>query len=143
MDMKQTFFTILLCLLCSTQPVLAQTQNTDYEKYVGKIGEYAITMYFNPNAFEQDSCGYYIYNDRPKTHFRLKIKHYEAKMREDATGMPVAWGHHYILEEYTPKGNHTGTFDGIAMQMGDTFDGIFTNMKGERFDFQLVQQFEK
>jgi hypothetical protein len=141
--MKQTLFAILLCLACGTQTVLAQTQNTKYEKFVGKIGEYDITLFFNPQVTVGNNSGYYFYNDRPKNQFTLILKFYEAKMREDATGMPVAWGHHWILEEYSPAGNHTGTFDGIEMAMGDGFEGTFTNAKGEKFEFKLVQKFEE
>ena len=143
MLMKQTFISILLCLLCSTQAVLAQTQDNDYEKFVGKIGTYDVTLLFKPETTPGQNCGYYFYNDRPKTHFTLITKFYEAKMREDATGMPVAYGHHWILEEYSPKGNHTGTFDGIEVEMGDGFDGTFTNQKGEQFKFELVRKYEE
>ena len=140
--MKKFLFFLLLISVYSTQAVLAQTQDVKYEKYTGKIGPYEVTLFFNPQVTVGNNSGYYYYNDRPQNHFTLILKFYEAKMREDATGMPVAWGHHWILEEYSPKGNLTGTFDGIEMQMGDTFEGTFTNQKGEKFEFELTQQFE-
>ena len=141
--MKKFLIFLLLIGVCSTQAVMAQTQDVEYEKFTGKIGSYAITLFFNPQVTVGNNSGYYYYNDRPQNHFTLILKFYEAKMREDATGMPVAWGHHWILEEYSPKGNHTGTFDGIEIQMGDGFDGTFTNQKGEQLQFELVRQYDK
>ena len=57
MLMKQTFISILLCLLCSTQAVLAQTQDNDYEKFVGKIGTYDVTLFFKPETTPGQNCG--------------------------------------------------------------------------------------
>lgn len=138
--MRQTLLSLLL--LC-TLTVQAQQTNVNYKKFTGKIGQYDITLFFNPQTEVGNNSGYYFYNDRPNTHFTLILKFYEAEMREDATGMPVAWGHCWVLEEYSPKGNHTGTFDGIELQMGDSFDGTFTNQKGEKFEFKLVRQYEE
>lgn len=140
--MKKNLFLLSLLLLC-TLTMQAQEANVKYMKYVGKIGTYDVTLLFKPETTPGHNCGYYFYNDRPKTQFTLITKFYEAKMREDATGMPVAWGHRWILEEYSPKGNHTGTFDGIEENLGDGFEGTFTNAKGEKFDFKLVQKFEE
>ena len=149
--MKKTLLTLILLSLLGSTAVMAQetattptqSQQEKYEKFTGKIGPYAITLNFNPQVTVGNNSGYYYYNDRPQNHFTLILKFYEAKMREDATGMPVAWGHHWILEEYSPKGNHTGTFDGIEVTLGDGFEGTFTNQKGEQLLFELVRQYDK
>ena len=148
--MKKTLLTLILLSLLGSAAVMAQetattptqSQHEKLENFTGKIGPYAITLYFNSQAAVGQNCGYYFYNERPKTHFTLKLKSYEPMMRDDATGMPVVWGHYWVFDEYTPKGNHTGTFDGIEIELGDSFDGTFTNQKGEKFKFELIHNYQ-
>lgn len=101
-------------------------------KLVGSIGDYEVTMFYNFNTKE----GSYYYNDRPNSKFKLVTKRY-ANAIQHFNGI---YEKHIVLEEYTAKGNHTGTFDGIEYL--NEYQGTFTNSKGEEFDFNLVAQDE-
>lgn len=139
--MRKVIVSLLLCLLCGVQAVKAQAADNSV-KCTGKIGPYDITMFIDPSV-EDGYAGYYFYNERPKTRFTLKVQDYETLYKDDAMGMPTAWGFRMKIFEYTPKGNHTGTFEGIFYNNGDQFTGTFTNRKGEEFKFQLTQIYEE
>ena len=62
----------------------------------------------------------------------LKLKHFETVNLHGT--MQV------VLDEYSPKGNHTGTFDGHLQGRGGGYAGTFTNAKGETFTFDLMEQ---
>ena len=47
-----------------------------------------------------------------------------------------------VLKEFSPRGNHTGTFDGQRELRGDGYVGTFTNNKGKKYHFELMQQYE-
>ena len=49
---------------------------------------------------------------------------------------------HLVLKEFSPRGNHTGTFDGQRELRGDGYVGTFTNSKGKKYHFELMQQYE-
>lgn len=122
-----------LLLLISTLSAVAQTeQEGDYTKYAGKIGPYAITLFINMRSYGEEVAGYYYYNDRPQTKFTLKMMENEPN--------PKGFNK-VVLYEYSPKGNHTGTFKGIVEGRGDGFYGTFTNGQGKEFKFQLMQQY--
>ena len=125
--MKKSLFFILISLFLSVGAVKAQ-------EFTGKIGEYEITMKIDFADFDGDSIGYYYYNSRPQTLFKLVQTELEA--------INLHGSMHVVLEEYTPKGNHTGTFDGQLECRGDSFEGTFTNSKGKKFDFKLHEKLE-
>ena len=79
-----------------------------------------------------EDAGYYYYNDRPQTKFTLKMIENEPN--------PKGFNK-VVLNEYSPKGNHTGTFKGIIEGRGDGFYGTFTNGQGKKFEFNLMQQY--
>lgn len=118
-----------------------QTEQPEQEQMVlkGTIGKYPITMVFTSNYWDDGLQGYYYYNSRPKTHFTLKCKKHEL---EDSNNLTyVQYG--VILEEYTPKGNHTGTFEGVLFNragVSTTYSGTFTNSKGKTFEFMVQHQ---
>lgn len=130
--------TLVCCLLVllGSLSVMAQTeQKVKYEKFTGKIGPYAITLFVNLEYADEDQeVGYYYYNDRPKTRFTLKLVEYAAINAKGSM--------HLELKEYSPKGNHTGTFDGQRELRGDGYDGTFTNSQGKTFKFELMQQYD-
>ena len=122
-----------LLLLMGTLSAAAQTeQEADYTKYAGKIGPYAITLFINVRSYGEEDAGYYYYNDRPQTKFTLKMMENEPN--------PKGFNK-VVLYEYSPKGNHTGTFKGIVEGRGDGFNGTFTNGRGKKYEFQLMQQY--
>lgn len=127
--MKKTLFLTLLALFLIVGVTNAQSKHT------GKIGQYEITMYLGLDSHDGDSVGYYFYNDRPNTHFKLVQTELEA--------INIHGSMHLVLKEYTPKGNHTGTFDGQYECRGGYFGGTFTNSKGKEFEFELWDQFEE
>jgi len=119
-------------------PPDSQTEQPVQEPMVlkGKIGEYPITMVFTANFWDENIQGYYYYNSRPKTHFTLKCKKHELEDSNNLTYVQFR----VIFEEYTPKGNHTGTFDGILFNragVSTTYSGTFTNSKGKTFEFMI------
>ena len=118
---------MLIALFLSAGAVKAQ-------EFTGKIGEYEITMKIDFADFDGDSIGYYYYNSRPQTLFKLVQTEFKAINTHGSM--------HVVLDEYTPKGNHTGTFDGQFECRGDSFKGTFTNSKGKKFEFELHEKFE-
>ncbi len=136
MQLHRHGFKVMLCSLLLLMVALsakAQTaQESDYTKYAGKIGPYAITLFVNVHSYGGEDAGYYYYNDRPQTKFTLKMIENE----------PNPKGYNkVVLNEYSPKGNHTGTFKGIIEGRGDGFYGTFTNGQGKKFEFNLMQQY--
>jgi hypothetical protein len=125
--MKKNLFLMLIALFLSAGAVKAQ-------EFTGKIGEYEITMKIDFADFDGDSIGYYYYNSRPQTLFKLVQTEFKAINTHGSM--------HVVLDEYTPKGNHTGTFDGQFECRGDSFKGTFTNSKGKKFEFELHEKFE-
>ena len=97
----------------------------------GKIGPYEVTMFLNLQGTDVGQVvGYYYYNERPKTHFKLVLTHIEA--------INIKGSMKVILKEYTPKGNHTGTFNGQYECRGDYYAGTFVNSKGKKYKFELM-----
>ena len=126
--MKKTltllFLSVFLCV------GVAQAQS----KYTGKIGEYDITMFIELSSHDGDSIGYYYYDSMPQTLFKL--------VQTDMEAINIHGSMHVVLDEYTPKGNHTGTFDGQLECRGSSFEGSFTNSKGKKFAFELWEQYD-
>ena len=128
----KTEITLLLMTLLTVNVVMAQERQ--YEKFTGKIGSYAITLFMSQDDLSEGATvGYYYYDERPKTHFKLVLKEYEVINTKGSM--------HFVLKEYTPKGNHTGTFDGQLEGRGGSFEGTFTNRKGEKFHFELMEEY--
>ncbi|MBO4328669.1 MAG: hypothetical protein J5831_04555 [Bacteroidales bacterium] len=127
--MKKTLFLAILAVLLTVGAAKAQS------KYEGKIGPYDITMTIEFSSHDGDSIGYYYYNSRPNTLFKLVQTQMEA--------INIHGSMHIVLDEYTPKGNHTGTFDGQFECRGDYFGGTFTNSKGKKYEFDLHEKFDE
>lgn len=135
---------LLLCLVCGAQTAMAQASENnavaqqlninvnECVKCTGKIGPYQVTLYVNPHSSAGEWTGYYFYNQAPKSVFKLKMVKNE--------GNPNGFNK-MTLWEYTKKGKHTGTFQGVFEGRGDGFNGTFTNSKKQQFRFELVQQY--
>ena len=101
------------------------------ETLEGHIGPYTITMNLDDlsDADVGDFAGYYYYNDRPQSKFRLKIVDYVAVNAKGSMKL--------VMKEYSPKGSHTGTFNGQYECRGSYYAGTFTNSKGQKFKFEV------
>ena len=133
--MKKTILWTIVAMLMLPLAVSAQAEQVEYQKYTGKIGPYAITMFLTLEGGE--GCapgGYYYYDDRPKTQFTLNMMEFVAINAKGSM--------HVVLNEYSPKGNHTGTFDGQLETRGSGFSGTFTNSQGKKFHFELMEAYE-
>lgn len=136
MKLSKTLVCCLMLVLSSLSTMAQTEQKVKYEKFAGKIGPYAITLFVNLEYADEDSeVGYYYYNDRPTTHFTLKLVEYVAINAKGSM--------HLVLKEFSPKGYHTGTFDGQRELRGDGYMGTFTNSKGEKYQFELMQQYDE
>ena len=141
---------IVICLLMAslTQAQIAATENQDTEpaettdmegdsplqQFEGNIGPYVITFFMNPADFGVgDTVGSYYYNERPNSVFRLELVKNEAVNAKGSM--------HIVLKEFTAKGNHTGTFDGQYECRGGGYAGTFTNSKGKKFRFKLMEKY--
>ena len=102
-------------------------------KFEGHIGPYAITFFMDASVFTAgEEVGHYYYNDRPGSVFTLKLVSNEAVNAKGSM--------HVVLKEFTANGNHTGTFDGQYECRGGGYEGTFTNSKGKKFHFKLMEQ---
>lgn len=138
--MKKTVFYLMLFAFIMTGtmmtnarktkevPSVEATNQSDYYKLTGSIGQYPIVMYLNPFANKGSYCGYYYYRSRPNTKFKLVAK--AVKSRSSSIEL--------TLYEYTPKGNHSGSFVGTVYgEYGCVFSGTFYNSKGQSFHFKV------
>ena len=102
-------------------------------QFDGHIGPYAITFFMDASVFTAgEEVGRYYYNDRPNSVFTLKLVSNEAINAKGSM--------HVVLNEYTANGNHTGTFDGQYECRGGGYEGTFTNSKGKKFRFELMEK---
>ncbi|MBO4871465.1 MAG: hypothetical protein J5565_05735 [Muribaculaceae bacterium] len=104
------------------------TAPVNYQELNGKIGPYAVKMFLKLNEVG-DEVGYYYYVKYPKNVFKLRL--------EEMVAVNASGSMHVVLNEYTSKGVHSGTFDGQYECRGDYYAGTFTNSKGKRFKFVL------
>ena len=130
----------LLILLASAMSASIHAKTNVYE---GTIGNYKIHMVLDKN-FE----GYYYYDHRPDSHFKL-VKTREAECSEDDYfGMGEC--HSITLQEYAPSNNkNTGEFvglfiynrlDGVWMI---TFEGTWRNKSnGKTLTFEVYHSYE-
>lgn len=103
------------------------------QKFEGHIGPYAITFFMDASVFTAgEEVGHYYYNDRPESVFTLKLVSNEAVNAKGSM--------HVVLKEFTANGNNTGTFDGQYECRGGGYEGSFTNSKGKKFHFELMEQ---
>ena len=125
-------FVIFLTLFFAVLTASAQTNND--KLYDGKIGDFNIKVSVSfRNAVDAsvgDSVGYYYYTDRPKTKFTLRLKEFDEQMNENTFKV----SYHFILNEHTPKGFNSGTFDGWTSAL-NSYNGTFTNSQGKEYDF--------
>ena len=121
------FITMLLAV------ITASAQSDDDKLYDGTIGDFKIKVCISIRNVDYsevgDSVGYYYYIDRPKTKFTLRLKEFDKKWNENLTV-----SYHIILNEHTPKGFNSGTFDGWTSGMCD-YNGTFKNSQGKEYDF--------
>ena len=113
-------------------PIPHTEDDDDYDQeLVGKIGPYSVSMYLEDlsSKDEGDFIGYYFYDERPNSYLHLRIA---SMVPINATGSM-----RLVLEEYTEKGLHSGTFKGQYECRGDYYSGTFTNSKGQKFEFIL------
>lgn len=106
-------------------------QTKDGQVLKGKIGPYAITMQLDDLSSDNknDIVGHYYYNERPHSVFALRMVRNVAINAKGSMEL--------VLNEYTSKGFHSGTFRGQYECRGDYYSGTFTNSKGEKFHFEL------
>ncbi len=130
---------MLALLLVLASPVAAfsgeeisAVRQQDYFKHTGNIGPYAITFFFNPTASGK-YVGYYYYNDRPHSHFSL--------YRQKEETINARGSVRYVLYEKSPAGIRTGIFRGQYESSTGYFSGVFTNSKGQKFKFEICQEF--
>ena len=95
--------------------------------YQGKIGNLSITMFLNPNAYENEVAGYYKYNNSQiNTKFELVVvRRYQNRL---------------ILNEYRPDGFNCGTYDGYIEDGGVSYSGSFVNSEGKEFSFSVYRE---
>ena len=106
-------------------------QTEDGQVLKGRIGPYAITMHLDNlgSANKSDIVGHYYYNERPHSIFSLRMV--------SSVAINAKGSMQLVLNEYTSKGFHSGTFRGQYECRGDYYSGTFTNSKGEKFSFEL------
>ncbi len=132
--MKKIVF-LLVVMVLATIGTGTFAQNTEQpvrvQQLKGKIGPYAIVMNLDLNKMEEgEMVGTYYYVNRPNSIFTLRIV---SMVAINASGSMQI-----VLEEYSPSGKHTGTFDGQYECRGDYYAGIFTNAtSGKKFKFVL------
>lgn len=100
-------------------------QSDEYTILKGTIGSYSITMYLDR---KDTTRGYYYYDRRPESRFTLECTS-STPADNDKTEV--------VIKETNAQGKHTGTFAGKLTP--SSFDGTFTNYKGQEFHFQLYQ----
>ncbi len=113
-------------------PIPHTEDDDDYDQeLLGKIGPYSVSMYLEDLSSKDvgDFIGYYVYDERPNSYLHLRIA---SMVPVNATGSM-----RLVLEEYTEKGLHSGTFKGQYECRGDYYSGTFTNSKGQKFEFIL------
>ena len=147
--MKKTFFYLLLFVFILTGTMMTNARKTkvlpgvektqsDYYRMTGSIGQYPIVMHLDAFAKNGSYCGYYYYRSRPNTKFKLIVKSTKTKRHE-------YWAKELTIYEYTPAGNHTGSFVGTAHGAdcdGCVFSGTFYNSKGQSFRFHVEDDCE-
>ena len=103
------------------------------QRFEGNIGPYPVTLFLNPGDMGVgDNVGNYYYNERPNSVFTLELVKNEAINAKGSM--------HIVLKEFSANGNHTGTFDGQYECRGGGYVGTFTNSKGKKFRFELMEK---
>ena len=126
---------ITVCLLIITLFVSGMTIDAKTFKYIGKIGSYDVKVTLKETYQEHSNAmgtlvtgieGSYTYT---KAGNSLKLKGECGAGLLDGT----------FLEEYTPKGKHSGNWDMEGYYIGDKImKGTFTNLSnGKKFSIYL------
>lgn len=87
----------------------------------GSIGPYQVTI-----VIDGTYNGYYYYDSRPNTKFKLKC----VRIKNTFNNYSGNFTDDVVIQEYSPKGVNTGTFRGSisgAVGRGLSFGGTFTN----------------
>ena len=143
--MKKTIFYIMLFVFILNGNIMSNAERTkdfksvtetnqdDYYKMTGSIGQYPIVMYLDPvSARKGRSCGYYYYRNKPNSKFKLVAQTVKN------SGRTVE----LTLYEYTPAGKHSGSFVGAVYMGVDAcvFAGTFYNSKAQSFHFRVEER---
>lgn len=111
---KRIFFLIFILMLSFN--AFAET------RLKGSIGQYQVTIVIDESTYN----GYYYYNSRPNTKFKLKC----VRKKNTFNNYSGNYSDDVVIQEYSPKGVNTGTFRGSisgAVGRGLSFGGTFTN----------------
>ena len=113
------------------EQVTTASSSVVMQQLKGKIGPYAIVMNLDLRAMsEGEIVGTYYYVNRPHSIFTLRLV---SMVALNASGSMQV-----VMEEFSPAGMHTGTFDGQYECRGDYYAGTFTNATtGKKFKFVL------
>ena len=126
---------ITICLLIITLFASGMTMDAKTFKYVGKIGSYdvRVTLKETYNEYSNGMATWVTGIEGTYTYIKagnsLKLKGECGGGMLDGT----------FLEEYTPKGNHSGNWDMEGYYIGDKImKGTFTNLSnGKKFPIYL------
>lgn len=119
--------------------VLASMPKVEAKNHVfaGSIGPYKIHMVLNDQM-----QGYYYYDNRPNSHFKLVVSS-NRNCSDGEHGHGEACSK-LTLQEYAPGGKNSGQFVGTYLSsyaygsVGSEFTGVFTNKSnGKRYSFEV------
>lgn len=111
---KRIFFLIFILMLSFN--AFADT------RLKGCIGQYQVTIVIDESTYN----GYYYYDSRPNTKFKLKC----VRQKNTFNNYCGNFTDDVVIQEYSPKGVNTGTFRGSisgSVGRGLSFEGTFTN----------------
>ena len=125
-------FVFSLVMLASMPKVEAKNH-----VFTGSIGPYKIHMVLNDQM-----QGYYYYDNRPKSHFKLVLTSQRDCAFEEHGSKEACYK--LTLQEYAPGGKNSGQFVGTYKSayeygyIGSEFTGVFTNKSnGKRYSFEV------
>lgn len=137
-----------ICLALVACACMSSVQARSY-KLEGAIGNYGITMVLNSNL-----DGYYYYDHRPKSRFKLKATKTPCR-GDECMQVHLHWSKHVVWQEYTPDGKNSGVFEGVFYERGvdwapgmsydmeptkGFFEGIFRNKSnGKIYDVYMEE----
>jgi hypothetical protein len=125
---------VLLLMAALTSAATVEAKN---HVFAGSIGPYKIHMVLNDQM-----QGYYYYDNRPNSHFKLVVS--SNRNCSDGEHGPGEACSKLTLQEYAPGGKNSGQFVGTYLSsyaygsVGSEFTGVFTNKSnGKRYSFEV------